>query len=34
MLEMMGSIQMVGDECGGVEGAGGVVVKLWGRGEW
>ena len=32
-LHMMGSLQMVGDGCGGVNGVGKWVVKLWGRGE-
>src|SRR5580693_4444185 len=32
-LEVMGSVQMVGDKCGGVYGAGGGVVMLWERGK-
>jgi hypothetical protein len=32
-LEVMGSVQMVGDKCGGVYGAGGEVMMLWERGK-
>ena len=32
-LEVMGSVQMVGDKCGGVYGAGGGVMTLWERGK-
>jgi hypothetical protein len=32
-LEVMGSVQMVGDKCGGVYGAGGGVMMLWERGK-
>jgi len=32
-LEVMGSIQMGGDKCGGVYRAGGRVMTLWKRGK-
>jgi hypothetical protein len=32
-LEVMGSIQIVGDRCGGVHRAGGGVVMLWEKGK-